>query len=108
MLYVSAMVIMSINPGVPTDIPKAWESLEVFQNYNPDLYWGTVLRSMFSLLNLVLMAEYSEFVRPMYFDSPVSWFFLTAFAFFTVFGILNVLLGMIMENMHDASEAMKP
>ena len=42
---------------------------------------------MFSLFNLIMLVEYPEFLRPLFFDEPHVWLCLTAFTFFTVFGI---------------------
>merc|ERR1719161_59197 len=55
----------------------------------------------------MLIAEYTEFIRPLYFTQPHVWVFLTLFLFFTLFGILNELMGIIMDNMMQASEDLK-
>merc|ERR1719443_1324691 len=76
-------------------------------NYNVDMYFGTISRSMFTLFNMVLMVEYPEFMRPVFFQDKFIWFVLTVFSFFTVFGVLNVLVAVIVDNMMQATSDMK-
>merc|ERR1712096_139849 len=65
---------------------ESWrESNEVMVNYNANMYFGSIPRCMFSLFNLVLLAEYPEFMRPLFIQNIFVWLCLTAFTFFTVF-----------------------
>merc|ERR1719160_1591733 len=80
--------------------PGVWmEQHDIFKAYSADMYFGTIPRSMFTLFNLVLMAEYPEFVRPIFFLDPALVGIFVVFVFFTVFGVLNVLVGLIVDNM---------
>merc|ERR1719230_253855 len=53
------------------------------------------------------MAEYPEFVRPLFFTNTLVWVLVAAFIFFAVFGLLNVLMGVIVENMMQATQDLK-
>jgi hypothetical protein len=86
-----------------------YDKWEIIQDYlgASDMYWGSVPRAMLTLFNLVLMFEDPEFLRPIFFLEPVVWFVLVVFSFFTVFGVLNVLMAVIVENTLENTENMK-
>merc|ERR1719498_1329415 len=54
-----------------------------------------------------MLAEYQEFFRPLFFTNPLVCALLTLFVFFTVFGVLNVLMGVIVEQMQQATQDLK-
>merc|ERR1719375_602444 len=71
-----------------------------FDNYK---YYGTVLRSMFSLLEIVIQAEGAEW-RPIIEAQPELLPFYLFFIAFCTFGVMNVIIGVIVENMMDSAE----
>lgn len=66
-----------------------------FNNYQ---YFGTVSRSLLSLFNLVVMAELDAIVRPIWEIQPFVTIGLVLLSFIMMFGVLNILVGMIMDN----------
>merc|ERR1712048_231127 len=65
--------------------------------FNPKIYFGSVPEAMYSLLNLVLIAEFSQFGRPIFLKQP--WFFpvFLLVIVIAIFGLLNMLIGLIVE-----------
>merc|ERR1719498_2012693 len=87
---------------------ESWrENHSLMSSYEPDMYFGSIPRSMFTLFNLIMMVEYAEFLRPMFFHDPVLCPILIAFSAFIVFGVLNVLVGIIVENMAQSNKDME-
>jgi voltage-gated sodium channel len=66
-----------------------------FNNYQ---YFGTVSRSMVTLLSFFTMAETSDVVRPMLEVQPVLLLFLVSIMCVIFFGLMNILVGMIMDH----------
>ena len=65
----------------------------VVLDFNPAIYFGSIPRSMFTLFNMVLLAEYAEHARAIFEMQPYLLAFYTAFIFMTTFGVLNVIIG---------------
>merc|ERR1719379_1751797 len=94
---------MSLLPAPPSDILE----LEVMTEYDINMYFGSIPKAMFSLFNLVLLAEYPEFMRPLFLNQPELFVVLLVLVFFSVFGVLNVLVGVVVENMMVATAELK-
>jgi len=78
-----------------------WEPL---QEFNPLMYFGTVLNSMYTLFNLVLLTEFSEFARAVWIKQP---FLLMCFAFFACclcFGTQNLMMTACVEGVASAEK----
>lgn len=80
------------------------EALSEFNNF---FYFGNLERSMLSTLNMILLAEWAEVVRPMWVVQPFMVFPLVIFTFISTFGILNLIVGVIVERMMAAMLAAK-
>jgi hypothetical protein len=70
-----------------------------------DLYFGTVLRAMETLLNVALLDEWSGIVRPMFSVQPYMSFIFWGYLFLVTFGVLNLVIGVITERTMQAEEA---
>merc|ERR1712176_921562 len=70
----------------------------IVNEFNPKIYFGSVPEAMYSLFNLVLIAEFSQFGRPIFLKQP--WFFpvFILIIFIATFGLMNMLIGLVVEN----------
>ena len=90
-IYMMALVCrIMVNFEENQDLDREYQDWPVMTYWqdNSEMYFGTLPRSMFSLLSLVLLAEYPEFMRPLFFTNTVLMLIVLAFVFFAVFGIL--------------------
>lgn len=67
--------------------------------WDHEIYFGTVPRSMLTFFQICVMDEWSEnIVRHVKFNQPgMEWMFVV-FVCFTTFGILNIVVGVVVEN----------
>lgn len=86
----------NVYPGYATDITEIDQS-EIMQNFNPYTSFGGVSRSMFTLFNIALGAEWAEVVRPVYEKQPVMAVVLVIFVILVVYGVLNIIIAMIVD-----------
>merc|ERR1719329_989840 len=73
----------------------AEDQLIGWNNYQ---YFGTVSRSLMTLMNLVIMAELDTILRPVWEVQPVVAMVLLCLAFLFTFCFFNILIGMIMDS----------
>jgi len=81
--------------------------MEAIGDWNNALYFGTVSRAMFSLFSVCLLAEWAEIGRPVLEHQPLIFPFFIFFVIFTTLGILNVIVGVIVENTMAATSMMR-
>jgi len=77
------------------------------EKWNNIAYFGDIKRSMFSLLSVCLLAEWSDIGRPVLEFQPVLFPFFVFFVVFSALGILNVIIGVIVENTAAATSAVR-
>merc|ERR1740133_906967 len=75
-----------------------------FDNYE---FFGTIWRSMLSLFNMVLLTEWSQVIRPIFDNQPGCIPVFVVFVIFTTFGLLNVIIGVIVERTNEASSRIR-
>merc|ERR1719487_2643878 len=101
-LYMAGIVVTTamlesgkIYPGfsVPDEI-SGGENMEYF---NPSEFFGSIGRSMYTLFQLAILSEFSEFGRPIFEKQPLFFPFFLFFIFVVTFGVLNVLIAVIVE-----------
>merc|ERR1719183_2542399 len=81
------------------DENPVWE----FNNY---MYFGTLGRSMFTLFNLALLTEdWDNVGRAVLEEQPALLIFLLLFLCINTFGLMNVIVGVIVDNTLAAAEA---
>lgn len=72
---------------------------EVMANYNPYLCFGSMGTSMLTLFNMAIMAEWAEIVKPIaYKQGPAYIAVFLLFAMLVAFGVMNVMIGMIVDS----------
>jgi len=76
------------------------ETLAYFNNY---MYFGSIPRSMYSLFSIVIVGEWAEITRPVFEQQPLLMVFFVAFVVFTTFGIMNVIIGVIVDHTMEAA-----
>lgn len=87
-----------VYPGYSTDVEDV--NIKNFNNYQ---YFGTIPRSMFTLFAVVLLAEYTLIIPPVVERQPLMLIFFLIFIAFTTFGLMNVIIGVIVENTMDVA-----
>eukprot|EP00746_Dinoflagellata_sp_MGD_P132067 gnl/MRDRNA2_/MRDRNA2_65794_c0_seq1.p1 gnl/MRDRNA2_/MRDRNA2_65794_c0~~gnl/MRDRNA2_/MRDRNA2_65794_c0_seq1.p1 ORF type:complete len:770 (-),score=131.39 gnl/MRDRNA2_/MRDRNA2_65794_c0_seq1:73-2382(-) len=86
------------------DVIMDWEDNA---NFNPYMYFGTILRSMYTLFNIVILTEFPEIGRPIIEKQPHMFAFFLVFIIFTTFGVMNVIIGVIVDNTMEAAKAIE-
>merc|ERR1719160_985144 len=61
---------------------------------------------MYTLFNIVIMAEWPEIGRPLIEKQPEMFTFFVFFIIFTTFGVMNVIIGVIVDNTMEAARSM--
>eukprot|EP00746_Dinoflagellata_sp_MGD_P001251 gnl/MRDRNA2_/MRDRNA2_102345_c0_seq1.p1 gnl/MRDRNA2_/MRDRNA2_102345_c0~~gnl/MRDRNA2_/MRDRNA2_102345_c0_seq1.p1 ORF type:complete len:502 (+),score=97.84 gnl/MRDRNA2_/MRDRNA2_102345_c0_seq1:88-1593(+) len=75
--------------------------------WNNFQHFGTMSRSMYTLFNICILAEFTEIGRPTLERNPAMLFFFVCFIVFTTFGVLNVIIGVIVDNTMEAAKSME-
>jgi len=110
LLYVCSIFTVEIigkhdYPGTNDDFDAMnADALEIWNNVE---YFGNVPRSMFSLLSVCLLAEWSEIFRPILAHQPWVFPFFLVFLVFATLGLLNVIVGVIVDNTMAATYEVK-
>mmetsp|Transcript_86400 Transcript_86400/g.197047 ORF Transcript_86400/g.197047 Transcript_86400/m.197047 type:complete len:369 (+) Transcript_86400:1-1107(+) len=73
-------------------------------NFNNYMYFGTIGRSMYTLFCVATLAEFTEIGRPVLQKQPGMLLFFFTFAIFTTFGVMNVIIGVIVESTMSAAK----
>lgn len=84
-------------PGYTED-PEEMDDFEVMVNFNPYMFFGSMGRAMLTLFNVAILAEWPEVMRPISEKQPHMVLFFIMFVLFVTFGIMNVIIGMIVDN----------
>lgn len=66
-------------------------------NFNSYMYFGNLARSMLSLIGVVFLAEWAQIARPVWEVHPFMLVILTIMVVFTTLGVLNIIVGVIVE-----------
>ena len=78
---------------------------DVIASFNPYMSFGSMGRSMLTLFNIAILAEWGEVVRPISEKQPLMMALFILFVLFVCYGVMNVIIGMIVESVtHHASE----
>merc|ERR550514_655258 len=112
-LYVCSILVVELIGRAPkemypgrNDEGDAIDEEEAVSSWNNYVYFGTVLRSMYTLFNIVIMAEWPEIGRPLIEKQPQMFLFFVFFIIFTTFGVMNVIIGVIVDNTMEAARSM--
>eukprot|EP00747_Dinoflagellata_sp_TGD_P032533 gnl/TRDRNA2_/TRDRNA2_136055_c0_seq2.p1 gnl/TRDRNA2_/TRDRNA2_136055_c0~~gnl/TRDRNA2_/TRDRNA2_136055_c0_seq2.p1 ORF type:complete len:749 (+),score=132.20 gnl/TRDRNA2_/TRDRNA2_136055_c0_seq2:98-2344(+) len=104
MLYIGA-IFCSMTIGTE-DYPARDEHKSGYMNmeWNNFRYFGTVFRSMYTLFNIVILAEWPEIGRPLFEEQTYMLLFFFGFITLTTFGLANVIIGVIVDNTMTAAQ----
>jgi len=70
-----------------------------------DEWFGTLGRSGYSLFQIMTLESWSMgIVRPVMEVYPLAWMFFVPFIMVTTFAVVNLLVGLIVNSMHDAHQ----
>ncbi|CAE7213027.1 Scn10a [Symbiodinium sp. CCMP2456] len=70
-----------------------------------DDYFGSMPKAMYTLFQIITLESWSqEFARPIVKQQPIFFIFFMFFLFLTTFGILNIIVGVIVENTLNAAK----
>jgi len=93
-----------IYPGYTKDMEDI-DRFDFIAQFNPYVRFGSVLRSMSTLFNVALLTEWPEITRPVALKQPWLLGFFVLFAIVATFGVMNVIVGVVVEHvMTSASE----
>jgi len=95
----------TIYPGY-TEVPAEINEQEVMTEFNPFLSFGSMGKAMLTLFSIAIFAEWTEVVRPVYLRQPGLVIFFVFFALIVCFGVMNVIIGMIVESVMSYSHRM--
>eukprot|EP00747_Dinoflagellata_sp_TGD_P037154 gnl/TRDRNA2_/TRDRNA2_138905_c0_seq1.p1 gnl/TRDRNA2_/TRDRNA2_138905_c0~~gnl/TRDRNA2_/TRDRNA2_138905_c0_seq1.p1 ORF type:complete len:519 (+),score=91.18 gnl/TRDRNA2_/TRDRNA2_138905_c0_seq1:114-1559(+) len=80
----------------PEEYPDGWP--EQYQ------YFGTMSNAMLTLFSVAILTEWAEVVRPVWAFQPYFVLVFVIFVLFTTLGILNVIVGVIVERTSEAAK----
>ena len=97
-IYVSAIFCVEIIGR--TEYPASVASYG-FDNVE---FFGSLSQAMLSLLGMAFLAEWVEVIRPVYEQQPLVVVFFLLFIVVTTFGLMNVIIGVIVESQEEVAE----
>lgn len=78
------------------------------QGFNNYQFFGTIPRSMFTLWNLaILVGDWDTVARAVIEQQPELFLFFLVFIMFMTFGVMNVIIGVIVDNTMAAAKSVK-
>lgn len=83
-------------PAFSRDI-ETIDDQSFLSDYNPHVYFGSMASSMLTLFNMATFTEWAEVVRPIAIKQPWYLLIFLLFALTVSFGVMNVLIGVIVE-----------
>lgn len=92
-------------PGYTT-VDSEMDENEVVANFNPYMCFGSMSRSMLTLFNIAILTEWPEIVRPVGEKQPFMIVFFVLFSLLVCYGVMNVIIGMIVESVIEHSKQM--
>eukprot|EP00746_Dinoflagellata_sp_MGD_P018709 gnl/MRDRNA2_/MRDRNA2_143380_c0_seq1.p1 gnl/MRDRNA2_/MRDRNA2_143380_c0~~gnl/MRDRNA2_/MRDRNA2_143380_c0_seq1.p1 ORF type:complete len:476 (+),score=102.16 gnl/MRDRNA2_/MRDRNA2_143380_c0_seq1:112-1539(+) len=89
------------------DDPDEVEASSGADKWNNYLFFGTITRSMYTLFNIAMGEESTIIMRAAYERQFFMLFFFVFFIVFMSFGVLNVIIGVIVDSTNEAAKAME-
>jgi voltage-gated sodium channel len=78
----------------------------LFESINPTL-WGDIAISMLTLFRVMTFEDWTDVMYETMAVYPLSWVFYLSFIFFTAFAFLNMVIGIVVNVMHEETEKMQ-
>merc|ERR1719379_3355262 len=114
LLYVSAIFCKDAVGSAGQDVYSGRETVgakidsdPIVAEFNNFVYFGNIHRSMYTLFCVAIMAEWPEFGRAVMEKQPMMFFFFLVFIIFTTFGVMNVIIGVIVDNTMEAAKSIE-
>merc|ERR1719387_2657854 len=106
MLYVAAifctqMIGKNTTVGYYRAVAEPGEEIDYHPDFDVYQHFGTVPRSMFTLWETSLEPLN---IRPVVEKQPMTFLFFLGFMFLSTFGVMNVIIGVIVDNTMQASK----
>lgn len=77
-----------------------------FADINPVL-WGDISISMLTLFRVMTFEDWTDVMYETMAVYPLSWLFYLTFIFFTAFAFLNMVIGIVVNTLHEESDRIK-
>jgi voltage-gated sodium channel len=77
-----------------------------FAQINPAL-WGDISISMLTLFRVMTFEDWTDVMYETMAVYPLSWAFYLSFIFFTAFAFLNMVIGIVVNTLHEESDRIK-
>lgn len=109
MLYIFAIFMVKYcgQEGVYPEHSEDVDNYPEVVEFNPYLYFGTMPRAMYTLLNVALLTDdWGVISRPLFEKQPLILCLLLMFVSFATFGLLNVIMSIIVESVLEQSREM--
>lgn len=110
-LYVGSIICAEIigtrRDYAPREEQDSFGADSMIHSFENHLYFGSVSRSLVSLFGVVLLAEWSDVVRPVFESQPWMIFGFVILVVIATFGIFNVIVGVIVERTTGAMNRAK-
>jgi voltage-gated sodium channel len=75
------------------------EAIDLSQDFNQEQLFGSMVRSMITLFNIVLLTEdWDAIARPLYDANPLFFMTLVVFLFASTFSLVNVIVGVVVDD----------
>jgi voltage-gated sodium channel len=74
-----------------------------FAHINPTL-WGDVANSMLTLFRIMTFEDWTDVMYETMEFFPLSWVYYLTFIFFTAFAFLNMVIGIVVNTLHQENE----
>ena len=75
----------------------------LFEAINPTL-WGDIAIAMLTLFRVMTFEDWTDVMYETMAVYPLSWFYYLSFIFFTAFAFLNMVIGIVVNVMHEEHE----
>lgn len=93
-------------PGYHEDSGEI-DDMEMMSEFNPYVCFGSMSSAMLTLFNIAILSEWSEVVRPIMIKDPPLIVFFIFFVLFVTFGVMNVIIGMIVDNVMQSARKLQ-
>merc|ERR550514_2468603 len=108
-LYCAAVfctILVGQNPNFARDNPKVMEyEAKYGDKIYRERYFGSIMRSMTTLFQIFTLDNWNVIVRPIAeTHQPLMLLFFSSFIFLTTFGLLNLLVGVIVDHTVNAAK----
>jgi voltage-gated sodium channel len=104
-LYVCAIFCTQMIGQSPPETYATFPEGYIEYGFEKEFYFGSIVRSMMTLFNIVILTgEYDTVMRAIVERQPSMFLFFLAFIMFTTFGLMNVIIGVVVDNVINQAQ----